>query len=870
MLRVKNLTKIYKSKHRKKVKALDNVSFTLPESGMIFIIGKSGSGKSTLLNMLGGLDEITQGEIIVDGNRLSSFSHKDYDDYRNTCVGFIFQDFHLLDDLTVAQNVALSLDLQAESDKAKVLDALKRVDLEGYEKRYPVELSGGQKQRVAIARALVKNPTVLLADEPTGNLDTKTTGQVLDLLKEISKTKLVLVVSHNLEDADKYADRILELSDGKLVSDLTRRADFNENVELENGILKLPYLKKLTTDDKISIMSAFVSRKVLLIEQHDDKFVKVPQEEYIEVKKPIKRSGIKRSKLLALTGRFVKGSVFQSMFSAFMAACIIIILALSQTIVLFDPAVVIKEELLSSNQTILAMQKNRVYEDELESNLNTETFVELDEGDAQAFRSDGYKGGMYELTNYSLSIVSNYSANQRQTEKTRVRTKFYVRESFGTLITTEQFLVQKFGVNGEIPLLCGTLDAHPGGVIITDYFADSILAIKGNAHLGYDQLLGVFKDKTGSKQGYINAVINTGYKERYKDLLEMYRANEVPNYSELSKDQTFLAAYDEIVQYLAIGYSVNPNFKEDCKAESLKARVYPGKIIINGAEVVTANKAWFAKATTTALEDNEIIIGYSLYNHIFGTSYGTSNLNTFVPHTIQLTTYRAADELQKTPLHAYTFTVKALSKSGGNVFYCSETVFNALRANEFITYGLYFDNLADIGAVYETGLAHGFVPNSVTVQSTATMSRAVKVFSDVFYLISLVLYAACVSVLVNFGVKAVRGKTYEIGVIKALGGKSRNLSFIFSVEIFIVGLLTCVFSWVGMYLFIGAANDVLVASLAELATTHVVKDMNFLVFNPMLMAANSIGVFVLTLFSSFVPIFALKNVKPINIIKAKG
>lgn len=869
MLEVKNLTKVYKSKHRKKVKALDNVNFSLPGHGMVFIIGKSGSGKSTLLNMLGGLDEITEGEIVVNGNRFSTFSHEDYANYRNTCVGFIFQDFHLLDDLTVGENVALSLDLQHSSNKKKIAEALKRVDLEGYEKRYPVELSGGQKQRVAIARALVKDPTVILADEPTGNLDSKTTGQVLDLLKEISQTKLVLIVSHNLNDADKYADRILELSDGKVISDLSRRENYNEKVAVENGVLKIPYLKKFSLADKLTIMTELERKKVRMIEQRDDKFVPTPKIKYLERPKRIKKSGIKASRLLSLTGKFVKSSLVRSIFSGFMAACIIVILALSQIIVTFDPANVIKEELLSANQSVLALQNNEVYEDELDGKLNTSTFVEIEEGDMEAFRNTGYEGGMYEIISYSLSLSTYYTANQQQTAKTTIRGSFYLKETLGTLITTEEFLLQKFGVDGEIPLLCGTLDAHPGGVIITDYFADSIFKLRGNADRGYEYLLGEFKDTSGYKEGYINAIIDTNYKERYKELLELYKLPTLPDYSELSKDQTFLAAYDEIVQYLGIGYSINPNFKEDCQAESLKNFIYPGRVVVNGIEVTTSSKPYFMRPSSSKLKDNEIIMGYSLYNHIFRTSYGTESVKTFKPHTIQLTTYRRADEMRTKPIRTYTFTVKELSKSTGNVFYCSEEIFKELRSDEFITYGLYFDQLDDISSVYETGTELGYVPNSVTVQSTATMSRAVSVFSDFFFLISLVLYVACASVLVNFGVKAVRGKTYEIGVIKALGGKSKDLSFIFTVEILIVGVLTCVFSWVGLYLFIGVANDVLVASLSELATTHVVKDMNFLVFNPAIMTANSVGVFVLTLVSSFIPMLTLKNIKPINIIKAK-
>ncbi|MBR2372048.1 MAG: ABC transporter ATP-binding protein, partial [Clostridia bacterium] len=201
MIKVTNLTKIYKSKGSFDCKALDDVSFVLGDKGFVFVIGKSGSGKSTLLNMLGALDNVTSGDVIVDGNSLSSLKNSQFDDYRNNNIGFIFQDFHLIDTLTVRRNVELSLDLQNRTDKGEVDDALKKVGLNGYADRYPRELSGGQKQRVAIARAIVKNPKVVLADEPTGNLDTKTSKQIISLLKELSKEILIVVVSHNLADA---------------------------------------------------------------------------------------------------------------------------------------------------------------------------------------------------------------------------------------------------------------------------------------------------------------------------------------------------------------------------------------------------------------------------------------------------------------------------------------------------------------------------------------------------------------------------------------------------------------------------------------------------------------------------------------------
>jgi ABC-type lipoprotein export system ATPase subunit len=217
MIEIKNITKIYKSKKRTSHKALDNISLTLPNAGLVFIIGKSGSGKSTLLNLLGGLDSATDGSITVDGNNITKYKENEFANYRNNHIGFIFQDYHLLDELTVYENVLLSLNLNRFEDNGDVSRALEKVGLAGYEQRFPAELSGGERQRVAIARAIVKKPYVILADEPTGNLDNVTATAIIELLKELSRDCLILIVSHNTIDTYKYADRIIKLSNGKIV-----------------------------------------------------------------------------------------------------------------------------------------------------------------------------------------------------------------------------------------------------------------------------------------------------------------------------------------------------------------------------------------------------------------------------------------------------------------------------------------------------------------------------------------------------------------------------------------------------------------------------------------------------------------------------
>ena len=223
MLEVKHLRKKYRTKNGVITNALDDVSLTFSETGMVFILGKSGSGKSTLLNVCGGLDKPDSGEIVIKGKSSKDFTAQDFDSYRNTYVGFVFQEYNVLNEFSVEENIAIALELQNKKrDKAVIDKILADVDMRDFSMRKPNTLSGGQKQRVAIARALVKSPEIIMADEPTGALDSGTGKQVFDTLKNLSKEKLVLVVSHDRDFAEQYADRIIELKDGKVISDQVR------------------------------------------------------------------------------------------------------------------------------------------------------------------------------------------------------------------------------------------------------------------------------------------------------------------------------------------------------------------------------------------------------------------------------------------------------------------------------------------------------------------------------------------------------------------------------------------------------------------------------------------------------------------------
>ncbi len=223
MLQVSHLTKIYKTKGGANVKALDNVSLTFPEKGMVFLLGKSGSGKSTLLNVCGGLDAPTSGEIIVKGRSSKAFSQSDFDSYRNTFVGFIFQEYNILNEFSVEDNIALALELQGKSkDKKAIAALLEDVDLVGYAKRKPNTLSGGQKQRIAIVRALAMEPEIMLFDEPTSALDPEMVGEVLNVMTDLAKEGMtMIVVTHEMGFAREVASRVIFMDEGVIKEENT-------------------------------------------------------------------------------------------------------------------------------------------------------------------------------------------------------------------------------------------------------------------------------------------------------------------------------------------------------------------------------------------------------------------------------------------------------------------------------------------------------------------------------------------------------------------------------------------------------------------------------------------------------------------------
>ncbi len=239
MLQIKNVYKEYRTGNLIQ-KALDNVSLNLRDNEFVTILGPSGSGKTTLLNIIGGLDHYDEGDLIINGISTKQYKDRDWDSYRNHTIGFVFQSYNLIQHQTILSNVELALTISGvpqNKRKQKAMEALAKVGLADQAHKKPNQLSGGQMQRVAIARALVNNPSIVLADEPTGALDSDTSVQVMDLLKEVAKDRLVVMVTHNPELAEKYATRIVKLKDGKICSDTNPyiiEKQMNKKIEHKN------------------------------------------------------------------------------------------------------------------------------------------------------------------------------------------------------------------------------------------------------------------------------------------------------------------------------------------------------------------------------------------------------------------------------------------------------------------------------------------------------------------------------------------------------------------------------------------------------------------------------------------------------------
>ncbi len=878
MIEISNLTKIYK-RNENNVVALNNISFSLPDKGFVFIIGKSGCGKSTLLNLLGGLDSITDGEIICAGNYLSKLTDAEFDDYRNEYLGFVFQDFCLIDSLTVSQNIEIALKIKGEllsheQTEKLVNNALLQVELDpSIKNRLVKELSGGQKQRVSIARALVKNPKLILADEPTGNLDSKTSFKILKLLQNLSNNRLVVIVSHNLHDAQTFADQIIELADGKMINNLTRTKAKSTTELLSGNTLTLPYKRPLTPEELEEVNNDLKEGKINKIEQQGSVFSNTPSHTSIPIKVDLQRSKMSTKDSFDISAFFLKKRIFASIFTVLIVSALVFLLGMCQFFVQFDVA----------ESTYLMMQKNgeeTIYlrkgflDDE---NLNLYSYIFFSDDEMNDFYDNGYTGNIFKVLQVPMSIYSNNMETGIQVDKISPFNSIYTKESYGTVVCTKEYLEKTFGVNGELQILAGNLIDKCYGVIIPDFIADGILY--GNPEIAsYKSIVGGYID-----QLYVNAIFKTDYAQKYNGLFDYFNdiGNGVNRVSEKKYyEKQFRYYCKDILKRYGLCYSINPNFETDfltynqfnytfCNYCEFQSK-------INGS-AISANGMLFVKSSEYNLNDNEIALPYTTYNSIFGDFLGyqtEESYSTFSPITF---TFNGLDGDVSTQRFSTDITISKLlpanyfekSEKNGKIALVNEGTFNLFNAYNYGAFSLIIEDISQLSSIYNILAKDNYNVESTTFDSTRVIGNIVNIFNDLFGLILFVVAGACLITLINYAYGNIKKCYYEIGVFKSLGAKTSNIWLIFSMQTILAGLSVLLISNILLLTLCGPINAQLSNSLVSFVKNGELGVIKIFNINAQTLIINAVIILLITVISCLIPILKLNKIKPRNIISKK-
>lgn len=888
LLVVENLTKVYRSRNRQGVKALDHISFTLPNKGLVFLTGKSGSGKSTLLNLIGGIDEITSGDIIADGNKLSLFSSEDYDCYRNSYLGFVFQDFCLLDDLTVEQNIEIVLDLQKKPNKGLIEYTLERVGMGGYSSRYPRELSGGQKQRIAIARALVKNPKLILADEPTGNLDSKSAEQVLLLLKELSKHSLIIIVSHNLDDAYKYGDRIIELEDGKIILDVQRSDKADDKGEVVDGNLFLPYGRKLGNEELENIKKEIVAGKVKNVIQRDNTFTPAIQPKNSPRAVNMTKSCLPISKSLKLSGLFLKRRRLSFLLTTVIVTCLIVLLGLCQFFYQFDFNYALTQSLINEQEEDLIIYNGKYYDDN-KRYIVTDNLIELTDSDIEKLKSGGYSSDIYKIYNFAMVLGQSSNAYSSLLEEGKVYDNsnlrdFYARQTYGTIVCDLDYLTNVYGVDGKLSYI-GDLEEKSYGLIITDYVADSIIYFNNKEYSSHEDIIGKnIYSGTISYRGYVNAIIDTDYEEKYailkERLMNEYDALVTQNKeSQVIKTDAFLDFAQYVRHYLGMGYSINEYWYLDSVTYESRNFV---KLDYTTIESDLLDEDYYLasysaypdvvanKYSEISLATGECAMKLSEYNRIFGTTYNNTTLKDFEPHTIKINRFPKSRNAFTDPRVSRELTItKLLPNSSSFNLVLSVEDFNEFRKADTFCFGGVFENIDEGDKLYNATSTNPYFVDSGTYKAISTIFMIVSIFKDFFLLITIGLCVVAVLLIMSFAAGNVRKRKFEIGVIKAMGGRTSELSSIFVLQVAGVGALICILSSLLLYFVTSFVDGMISAAMIKFLSEVTELTINIINFDSIVMIVDIAIIISITLLSALIPLFKLHKIKPINIMRHK-
>lgn len=872
MIKITNLNKTYFVKDGDPVYALKEIDLTLPDKGLVFVVGKSGSGKSTLLNLLGSLDNITSGEIVADNIVVNKMSIEEASSYRDNYVGFIFQDFCLINTLSVEDNILISLDIKNQTDKELLNETLKMVGLEGFNNRLPNSLSAGQKQRVAIARGYIKKPKLLLCDEPTGNLDSKTSKQVLDILKDLSKDTLVIIVSHNIDDAYLYGERIIEISDGEIIKDVTNVSE-SSNYIVEDRKLYVANVNNISKEDLEIINEKLKNKEFDSIHAHNELFQE-KEENYGEMQS----FSLENNKYLLkdrakLSWKFQKKKMISTFITSFISAIVMVLFGLCQFFTAFSLNDVMQKTLSSGDQKVFALKK-AYYRDRNKSDISTSNLVSITDSDLEAVKNSSYKGKVYTLYDYTvpISLKSWRLLNETSVSDSTNLKEFYAQEAYGVLPVDEPFLKQAFGDF----TYTGNLTDKDYGIIITDYLADSILYHRSETFSSYSDILGTYRNKEHSIYGYINAIIDTGYKQRYQSLINRfiiyYQSPKSQDLDKIVMSDEYLRFYEEIKNYLCVTYSLNPDFEKATHClESKNFTMMCNTQIKTGDE---EEKIDISSEWTTI--DSEY--GYDLPDNTLGISLETLKRILELPETTTMAEASVYNGQQFTiiknrrynpddiPVYEKKVNIQVID-STYFAYIVSDDLLSHMREYDVIPYSLYFDDLDTAPQAYQALKDVPFVPRSSYIEAGVSINSVVQIFNDIFVLIAITLLVGILLILGFYNFVSINHRKFDIGVFKALGMKNKDIASIYILQILFGTILMIAFFTIGLVIFTHVANGILFRSFMRFLRNPALKAISILTFNPWILLLDIVVIIIVNILITLIPFLMMKKIEPLGIIR---
>lgn len=758
------------------VRALKGVSFEFRKSEFVAILGPSGCGKTTLLNIIGGLDRYTSGDLVINGRSTKDYKDKDWDKYRNNTVGFVFQTYNLIPHQSVLGNVELALTLSGVSKqerKQRAIDALEKVGLGDQISKRPNQLSGGQMQRVAIARALVNNPDIILADEPTGALDTETSVQVMEILKEIAKEKLVIMVTHNPELANKYATRIIRLLDGLEKSD-TNPYQSNikaKAIEKEEKKVSMSFFTALTlsfrnliTKKARTFLTAFAGSigiiGIALILSLSSGF-----QNYI--------SNVERDTLS--TYPLIVGRQNMDMSA--------IIEALNHS---DEGKSHPTDEVIESNnilQTLLASSFKGIHNNDLQ------TFMAYLETPANKTEIEKYTSAIQYVYNVQLNI---YKENEGSIQQLNPVNYDYITDpflkmfldSFSQMLEQmnfwEEILTNQSLMEKQYDLLKGSWPQSANDIvlIVDEYNQINDFALYALGLKDINELSNVLKGQEVPEfKVSFDDILNTKYKLLYQsDLYEAAPTAQNPYYYEdISKDTNAIAT---LIQNNSIDLNVSGiiRVKEGVSATALSGSIGYSNLLTK--QIIEYNHASEVVTTQLAHQDKNVLTSDG--------SFGTGDLKTAYDTVLETIGYADLSNPSAIKLFPLNFESKDSIKK----------FIKDYNKNHDEKYEIRFSDM--IGTM---------------MSSVSTIINAITYVLIAFVSISLIVSSIMIGIITYISVLE---RTKEIGVLRSIGASKKDISRVFNAETLIVGFVAGALG-IGITLLLNIPVNIIINALSGIS-----------------------------------------------------